>query len=195
MSMTSYVGLYKQLGHNEQRIFENNSLNAAIFKKKVRVKKMIGHEVKEFPVSSLMVSIYLTNRRLMFLVIRENDASGLRKRGVPALTGLEGSWYEIPVSTIRNVEAVYMEVSQDRELRELVPSMANQGTVSLVEIDYEGNRTSGNLTEYMASMFDAPGLAKIFGLKETVELGSIVQLIGDQNVSLVPKLKGMLVSH
>jgi len=191
--MISYVGLYKQLSENEQRIFENNSLNPAIFKKEGQVKKLMGHEKKEFPVSSCMVHVYLTNKRLMFLIIRENEALALRKRGVPALSGLEGSWYEIPVSAIRSVEAVNLEVSKDKELKELVPSMASHGTVSIVEIAYEGDRTSGNFKEYMESMFDAAGLTRMFNLKEFVELGNKVQIIGEQNISLVPKLKGMIV--
>lgn len=195
MSMTSYVGLYKQLGQNEQRIFENSSLNPVIFKKRIRVKKMIGHETRDFAVSSLMVSIYLTNRRLLFLIIRENGTAALRKRGVPTLSGLESSWYEIPVSSIRNVEALNMQVSKNKELKELAPSVTNQERVSIVEIDYEGNRTSGNLKEYMESMFDAPRLAKMYNLKEAVELGSKLQIIGEQNMNLIPKLKGIIVTE
>lgn len=174
-------------------MFENNSLNPAIFKKEVQVKKLMGHEKKEIPVSSFMVNIYLTNKRLMFLIIRENEAQALRKRGIPALMGLEGSWYEIPVSAIKSVEAINMEASRDRDLKELVPSLPSHQTVSIVEIAYEGDRTSGNFKEYMESMFDAQGLARMFNLKEAVELANKVQIIGEHNISLVPKLKGMIV--
>lgn len=191
--MQSYVGLYKQLNQNEQLIFENNSLTPAIFKKEVQVKKMIGHEKKEIPVSCFMINTYLTSKRLMFLILRENEALALRKKGIPALSNLEGSWYEIPVSAIRNVEAINMAVGGDKELKELVPSLSSHETVSIVEIAYEGGRTSGNFKEYMESMFDAQGLAKMFNLKEVVELANKVRIIGKQNISMVPKLKGMIV--
>lgn len=191
--MQSYVGLYKQLNQNEQLIFENNSLTPAIFKKEVQVKKMIGHEKKEVPVSCFMINTYLTSKRLMFLILRENEALALRKKGVPTLSNLEGSWYEIPTSAIRNVEAINMAVSGDKELKELVPSLSSHETVSVVEITYEGERTSGNFKEYMESMFDAQGLARMFNLKEVVELANKVRIIGEQNISMVPKLKGMIV--
>ncbi len=127
------------------------------------------------------------------MIIRENQTAVLRKRGVPTLSGLEGSWYEIPVSAIKNVEAINLEVSKDKELKELALTTANEGTVSIVEIDYEGDRTSGNLKEYMESMFDAPQLTKMFNLKEVVELGIKVQIIGERNINLIPKLKGISV--
>ena len=190
--MTRYVGLYRELGENEHIVLENNALTPTIFKKWVEAKKLIGHEKKDVPVSCFMTNIYLTNKRLMFLIIREVEALVLRKKGVPALTGLEGSWYEVPVSAITSVEAVNTEVKKDKELKKIIPSLADQKTVSIVEIAYHGQRTSGNFKDYMESMFDAEGLARMFNLKKVVELANKAQLIGEQNVSIVPKLKGML---
>lgn len=191
--MVRYVGLYRELGENEHAIVESNALTPTIFKKWVQVKKLIGHEKKEVPVSCFMTNIYLTNKRLMFLIIREVEALVLRKKGIPALTDLEGSWYEIPISAIKSVEAINTEVKKDRDLRELVPSLENQKTVSLVEISYEGRRTSGNFKEYMESMFDAEGLARMFNFKSVMELANKVEIVGEQNISIVPKLKGMLI--
>ncbi len=190
--MMRYVGLYRELDTNESIVLENNVLTPTIFKKDVQVKKMIGHEKKEVPVSCLMANIYLTNKRLMFLIIREVEALVLRKKGVPTLSGIEGSWYEIPVSAITKVEALTKELGKDKELRALIPALASKKTVSLVEIVYNGQRTSGNFKEYMESMFDAEGLARMFNLKGVVELANKVQIVGEQNISIVPKLKGML---
>jgi len=187
-----YVGLYKELNENEHAIVENNVLTPTIFRKEIQVKKFIGHERKEIPVSCLMTNIYLTNKRLMFLIIREVEALVLRKKGVPTLSGIEGSWYEIPVSAIKNVEALNKELNKEKELKKLVPSLADKQTVSLVEITYEGRRTSGNLKEYMESMFDAEGLARMFNFKDVVELANKVQIVGEQNIGIVPKLKGIM---
>jgi len=187
-----YVGLYRELNENEHAIVENNVLTPTIFRKEIQVKKFIGHERKEIPVSCLMTNIYLTNKRLMFLIIREVEALVLRKKGVPTLSGIEGSWYEIPVSAIKNVEALNKELNKEKELKKLVPSLADKQTVSLVEITYEGRRTSGNLKEYMESMFDAEGLARMFNFKDVVELANKVQIVGEQNIGIVPKLKGIM---
>ncbi|RJS68285.1 hypothetical protein CW693_04710 [Candidatus Bathyarchaeota archaeon] len=190
--MVRYVGLYRELNENEHAIVENNVLTPTIFRKEIQVKKFIGHERKEIPVSCLMTNIYLTNKRLMFLIIREVEALVLRKKGVPTLSGIEGSWYEIPVSAIKNVEALNKELNKEKELKKLVPSLADKQTVSLVEITYEGRRTSGNLKEYMESMFDAEGLARMFNFKDVVELANKVQIVGEQNIGIVPKLKGIM---
>lgn len=191
--MVRYVGLYKELGENEFPVVESNVLTPTVFKKEVQVKKMIGHKREDIPVSCFMTNVYLTNKRLMFLIIREVEAVVLREKGVPALSGLEGSWYELPVPAITNVEAIHKEIKKEKELRRIVPSLGDQKTVSIVEITYEGLRTSGNFRDYMESMFDAESLARMFNLKNVVNLANKVQLIGEKSVSLVPKLKGMLV--
>ncbi len=191
--MVRYVGLYKELNENEHAVVESNALTPTIFKKEVQVKKLIGHKTRDIPVSCFMTNVYLTNKRLMFLIIREVEALVLRERGVPTLSGLEGSWYELPISAIKRVEAIHKEVKKEKELKKMIPSLEDQKTVSTVEIAYEGRRTSGNFKDYMESMFDAEGLAKMFDLKNVVELADKVQLIGEQNVSIVPKIKGMLV--
>ncbi len=191
-SMPRYVGLFRRLDDDEHPIVENNFLTPTIFKKEVQVKKLIGHEQKVVPVSCLMTNIHLTNRRLMFLIIREIEAIRLRKKGVPTLSGLEGSWYELPLSSIKSVEAIHKDIRKDRELRDIIPSLSDQRTLSIVEITYDGRRTSGNFRDYMESMFDAEGLTRIYNLKDAVELANKVQLIGEQNVGLAPKIKRMI---
>jgi hypothetical protein len=191
--MVRYVGLYKELAENEHAVVQSNALTPTIFKKEVQIKKLIGHKKEDIPVSCFMTNVYLTNKRLMFLIIREVEALILRQKGVPALSGLEGSWYELPVSAITNVEAINKEVKKEKDMRKIIPSLENQKTISVVEIAYEGQRTSGTFKDYMESMFDAKGLAGMFNLKNVVSLANKVQLIGEQNVSIVPKLKGMLI--
>lgn len=191
--MVRYVGLYKELAENEHAVVQSNALTPTIFKKEVQIKKLIGYKKEDIPVSCFMTNVYLTNKRLMFLIIREVEALILRQKGVPALSGLEGSWYELPISAITNVEAINKEVKKEKDMKKIIPSLENQKTISVVEIAYEGQRTSGTFKDYMESMFDAKGLAGMFNLKNVVSLANKVQLIGEQNVSLVPKLKGMII--
>ncbi|MGD8545751.1 MAG: hypothetical protein PVH12_06200, partial [Candidatus Bathyarchaeota archaeon] len=86
--MVRYVGLYKELAENEHAVVQSNALTPTIFKKEVQIKKLIGHKKEDIPVSCFMTNVYLTNKRLMFLIIREVEALILRQKGVPALSGL-----------------------------------------------------------------------------------------------------------
>ena len=115
--MVRYVGLYKELNENEHAVVQSNALTPTIFKKEVQVKKLIGHKKEDIPVSCFMTNVYLTNKRLMFLIIREVEALVLREKGVPTLSGLEGSWYELPVSAITNVEAINKEIKKEKDLK------------------------------------------------------------------------------
>ena len=70
----------------------------------------------------------------MLLVLHEFEAVMLRKKGIPALVGVEGSWYEIPVSAITSVEAFQKELRRDKEFKALIPSLAGQEAVSVVSV-------------------------------------------------------------
>jgi len=192
--MPRFVGLYKELRENEHAIVENGILAPTVFVKEVEFKKFLGRQRKDFPVSCLLANVYLTNKRLMLLVLHEFEAVMLRKKGIPALVGVEGSWYEIPVSAITSVEAFQKELRRDKEFRALIPSLADQEAVSVVEVSYRGQRTSGNLKEYIESIFDADGIAKIFNVKNIVGVADKVQMVGEKTVGLVPKLKSICSS-
>jgi len=189
--MTGFIGLYRELKENEHAIIENGILAPIVFVKEVEFKKFLGRQKRDLPVSCLLANVYLTNKRLMLLVLHEIEALVLKKKGIPSLVGVEGSWYEIPISAITNVEATQKELRKDKEFRKLIPSLANQEVVSLIEVSYIGHKTGGNLKEYIESIFDIDGIAKIFNVKNIVDVTSKIQIIGERTVSLVPKLKGI----
>lgn len=188
MHMTRYVGLYKELDDNEQVKAESRLIAPTVLLKEVQVKKFMGHERKQFPISYLLANVYLTNKRLMFLIFREIEALILQKKGVPNLVGLEGSWFEIPTSAIHNVEAIQKQLSKEKEIRSLIPSLARQETVSIVEIAYNANKASGKLKDYIESMFNEQGISKRFHLKNIEETSDVLQIVGEQTVSILPTL-------
>ncbi|MFQ6087247.1 MAG: hypothetical protein ACE5OV_04425 [Candidatus Bathyarchaeia archaeon] len=187
--MVRLVGLYKELGDNEHLVIEGKIIVPTVFVREAKVKKFMGHEKKGFPFSYLVSGVFLTNKRLMFLIFRELEALVLQKRGIPSLTGIEGSWFEIPTSAIYNVEVVRKELKKDKEMRAVFPALSKQETVSTVEILYNGQRASGKLKDYIESIFSREGMAKRFNLKNIEAVFDKVQLVGEQTVGIVPKLR------
>ena len=192
--MPKFIGLYKELKENEHAVIEDGVLAPTVFVKEVEFKKFLGKQRKELPVSCLMTNIYLTNKRLMFLVLHEVEAVVLRKKGVPTLMGVEGSWYEIPITAITNVEAVQKEIRKDKEFRALMPNLSEKESIPLVEVSYESRKAAGSFKEYIESIFDPTGIQKIFDIKNVVGVKDKIQIIGEQTVSVVPKLKSLSTS-
>ncbi len=192
--MPRFIGLYRELKENEHAVIEDGVLAPTVFVKEVEFKKFLGKQRKELPVSCLMTNIYLTNKRLMFLVLHEIEAVVLRKKGVPTLMGVEGSWYEIPITAITNVEAVQKEIRKDKEFRALMPNLSEKESIPLVEVSYESRKAAGSFKEYIESIFDPTGIQKIFDIKNVVGVKDKIQIIGEQTVSVVPKLKSLSMS-
>lgn len=188
-SMVRLVGLYKELDMNENLAVEGKMIAPTVFLREAKIKKFMGHERKGFPLSYLMSGVFLTNRRLMLLILQELEALVLQKRGIPSLAGIEGSWFEIPTSAIYRVEVLRKELSKNKEMRMLFPTLSKHETVSTVEITYNGQRASGKLKEYIESLFSREGLARRFNAKNIEAIFDKVQLVGEKPVSIVPKLR------
>ena len=189
--MTKFVGLYRELKDNEHSIVEDGILTPTVFIKEVECKKFLGSQRREFPILCLMSNVYLTNKRLMLLVLHGVEAVVLKKRGVPTLTGIEGSWYEIPVTAIKGVAAIQKEIRKDKEYKEMLPNLSAHETLSLIEISYESERAIGSLRDYIKSIFDAEGIAKIFNVKNVIAMSDKIHMLSDQAISLVPKIKNL----
>ena len=189
--MTKFVGLYRELRENENAVIEDGILTPTVFVREVEFKKFLGSQRREFPVLCLMANVYLTDKRLMLLVLHEVEAIALKKRGIPTLMGIEGTWYEIPLTAIKNVTTIRKEIKKDKEFREIVPNLPDQEAISLTEISYEGDRASGSLKDYIKSIFDAEGMTKIFNVKNIIGLSDKIHMVSEQAISLVPKLKNL----
>lgn len=186
--MVRLIGLYKELGDNEHLVINGKIIVPTVFVREAEVKKFMGHERKGFPLSYVISNVYLTNKRLMFLIFRELEAQALQKKGIPSLTGIEGTWFEIPTSAIYNVEVIRKEISKDKELRAAFPSLSKHNAVPTIEISYNRQRASGKLKAYVESIFNEDGMTKHFNLKNIEAIFDKVQLIGEQTMGMVPKL-------
>ena len=189
--MARFIGLFRELRDNEHTIVEDGILAPTLFIKEVEYKKFLGSQRREFPILCLMSNVYLTDKRLMLLVLHEVEAMMLKKRGIPTLTGIEGSWYEIPLTAIKGVAAIQKEIRKDREYKEMLPNLSAHETLSLIEISYESERAIGSLRDYIKSIFDAEGIAKIFNVKNVIAMSDKIHMLSDQAISLVPKIKNL----
>ena len=127
----------------------------------------------------------------MLLILHEAEAMVLKKRGVPSLTGIEGSWYEIPLTAIKGVAAIRKEVRKDKEYKEMLQNISAYETLSLIEISYESERAIGSLRDYIKSIFDAEGIAKIFNVKNVIATSDKIHMLSNQAISLVPKIRNL----
>ena len=189
--MARFIGLFRELRDNEHTIVEDGILAPTLFIKEVEYKKFLGSQRREFPILCLMSNVYLTDKRLMLLVLHEVEAMVLKKRGIPTLTGIEGSWYEIPLTAVKNVAVIRKEIKRDKEYRDILSKLSAQESLSLTEISYESEKASGSLKDYLNSIFDAEGITKIFDVKNITAMSDKIHMISDQAISLVPKIKNL----
>ena len=189
--MARFIGLFRELRDNEHTIVEDGILAPTLFIKEVEYKKFLGTQRREFPILCLMSNVYLTDKRLMLLVLHEIEAMVLKKRGIPTLTGIEGSWYEIPLTAVESVAVVRKEVKRDKEYRDILSKLSAQESLSLTEISYESEKASGSLKDYLNSIFDAEGMTKIFDVKNITAMSDKIHVLSDRAISLVPKMKNL----
>jgi len=189
--MARFIGLFRELRDNEHTIVEDGILAPTLFIKEVEYKKFLGSQRREFPILCLMSNVYLTDKRLMLLVLHEVEAMVLKKRGIPTLTGIEGSWYEIPLTAVKSVAVVRKEIKRDKEYRDILSKLSAQESLSLTEISYESEKASGSLKDYINSIFDAEGITKIFDVKNITAMSDKIHVLSDRAISLVPKMKNL----
>jgi len=189
--MARFIGLFRELRDNEHTIVEDGILAPTLFIKEVEYKKFLGSQRREFPILCLMSNVYLTDKRLMLLVLHEVEAMVLKKRGIPTLTGIEGSWYEIPLTAVKSVTVVRKEIKKDKEYKDILSKLSDQESLSLTEISYESEKASGSLKDYINSIFDVEGITKIFDVKNITAMSDKIHVISDEAISLVPKMKNL----
>ena len=73
----------------------------------------------------------------------------------------------------------------------MLPNLSAHETLSLIEISYESERAIGSLRDYIKSIFDAEGVAKIFNVKNVIAMSDKIHMLSDQAISLIPKIKNL----
>ncbi len=161
--MSRIAGMFKKLDSDEDVVFQTKTTTPTIFVKGAQVKKWRGTETREVPIAYSMANLYLTNKRLMFLIHSEIEASALEEKKILRLSDVAGTWFEIPVPTIDNVEIVHKDIRKDENIKRLISSLSKRKTVELVQLIYNKQKTTGKMKERIDSIFKTTDVKKVVG--------------------------------
>lgn len=75
-----YLGIFKELEPNEKIIYQGVTQTEVIFVKEAEIKKVVGRERKEVPISISSSFVYMTTQRLVFLKLFELSATELGEK-------------------------------------------------------------------------------------------------------------------
>ncbi len=164
------VGTFKKLDAGESLAFQTKTAKPTVFAKGTQIKKWKGYETKEVPIAYAMAKLYLTNKRLLFLIHSEIEARSLEKGKSFGPSDVAGTWFEIPILTIGDVNIVHKDIRKDESIKRFVSSLSKRDTVELVRLVYDKRKTTGKMKELIDSAFRATKLKKVAGANDEVYL-------------------------
>lgn len=166
--MGKMAGMFKKLDAGENLVFQTKTTTPTIFVKGAQVRKWKGYEAREVPIAYSMTNLYLTNKRLLFLIHSEIEAPVLEGRKSLSLSDVAGTWFEIPIPTIDNVDIVHKDIRKDENIRRFISSLSKRDTVELVRLIYDKRKTTGKMKELIDSAFKAIHLKKVIGANDKI---------------------------
>lgn len=186
------VGIFKELEADEKIVYQGVIQTEVMFVKEAFIKKVIGQERKEVPISISNSMIYLTNQRLIFLKLFEVSASELGRES-NLLAGAAGSFYEVPVSAVIGVDMRPVKLNKNDEQRFI--ELFGEGGESMLkrpalEIIYDEKAATGRAKDYMESMLRRGMLSKLWGKVEHVS--DKIFVLGESSVALQPYLSSYI---
>lgn len=166
--MGKMVGMFKKLDAGENLVFQTKTTTPTIFVKSAHVRKWKGFESREVPIAYSMAKLYLTNKRLLFLIHSEIGARALEQGKSLGLSDVAGTWFEIPILTIDDVNIVHKDIRKDENIKRFISSLSKRDTVELVQLIYDNRKTTGKIKELIDSAFKAIHLKKAVGANDEI---------------------------
>ncbi len=155
------VGMFKKLDAGENLVFQTKTTTPTIFAKGTQIRKWRGFETREVPIAYSMAKLYLTNKRLLFLIHSEIEARALEQGKSLGLSDVAGTWFEIPILTIDDVNIVHKDIRKDENIKRFILSLSKRDTVELVRLIYDKRKTTGKMKELIDSAFKTAHLQKV----------------------------------
>lgn len=196
----SLVGLFKKLKPREELSFDTKIVTPVIFLKEVESRRLGRHRRQEVPISLCQANIYLTNERLLFLVLYQLHASAvaeLKKAKVSRLSGVSGTWFEMPLSAIQQVEMRPLKVLKGKEIQRFFESVLPDKDelneflkTPAVELIYDEQAATGRVKDYMVSLLRMGFFGRIFTKLEKAY--DKLLIVGEEIVSVMPALRQMI---
>jgi hypothetical protein len=185
-----YLGIFKELEAEEKPVANSSVQTEVLFIKEAEIKKVLGKERKEVPLSMSSSMFYLTNHRLIFLKLFEvwaSDLSKEEKNKSQRLVGAGGTFFELPLTAIAGVEMRQLKLNKNDRDR-FIQFFRDEAILErpALEIIYDEKAATGRAKDYVEHMLDRNKLSKIWGKVEMVY--DKILVLGEQAVVLQPLL-------
>jgi len=192
------IGLFKKLKSTEELTFETKIVTPVIFLKEVESRRLGMHRRQEVPISLCQTNIYLTNERLLFLVLYQLEASTIadfKKSKVSRLSGVSGTWFEMPLSAIQQVEMRPLKLLKGKEMEQFLESAFPDKDERndflkppAVELIYDEQAATGRVKDYMQSLLKMGLFSRMITKLEKAY--DKLLIVGEEIVSIMPALRG-----
>ncbi|MCL0060664.1 hypothetical protein M1N88_02135 [Dehalococcoidia bacterium] len=194
------IGLFKKLKSTEELSFETKIVTPVIFLKEVEFRRLGMHCRQEIPISLCQANVYLTNERLLFLVLYQLEVSTVAERGeskVSRLSGVSGTWFEMPLSAIQQVEMRPLKLLKGKEMERLFESIYpdrgerdNFLKSPAVELIYDEQAAIGRVKDYMVALLRMGLFGRMFTKLDKVYDKLVI--VGEEIVSITSTLRGIV---
>lgn len=189
MPENKIIGLYKILDNDDEIISEAHTLTPVMQIKEAYIKKALKRtERKDLPVSISQCKVFLTRKKLIFLILKQQFTGDFG--GQETQAGVVGTWFEIPTKSLIDYEIRPLdlhEYSKDVKSDLVYTLDGNVTNQSCLEIIYDVRKAHGRSKDYVESMMKRGKLSKLFGKVESVT--DKILILGSDAVSLAPNLK------
>ena len=197
MEKDEVIGLYKILSKGEEVIFQGNGLTPILQVKENYIKKVLNREERvDIPIVMYQGRLYLTTKRLIFLVLQQIYSQDYGKEEMQ-FGGIEGTWTEVPVDAITDYQIRTLPIKKSmwkgffdgiKEIsasKYLTPNSHDE-IESVLEIIYDEKRASGRSLEYAEGVIKRGWWSKRFGKIENIS--DKLLILGNDAISMSPSL-------
>lgn len=190
----AWIGIFKELEPGEVISAQGITATPVIFVKEAEIKKVIGQERKEVPISISHSLFYLTSKRLVFLKLFEVAARELGEEK-NQLSGVSGSFYELPLSGIMSVDMrpVRLNKNDTERFVNIFGGDENQLQRPALEVVYDEKVATGRAKDYVEAMLQRGALSRMWG--KVLRVYDKIFILGEQSVSMMPQLQAIARSH
>ena len=191
LSGSRFVGVFKSLDVDESVRFESHAVAPVIFLKEAEVKGLFSSSRKEVPISYALTKLYLTNKRLLMLILYQVQSGQLVGREEWRFSGVAGTWFEIPLPAISEAltrPAVIEKIIEKDELERLRSwGIILRSDVPSLELVYDSRDAVGRVKDYMEALLKMGALSKLF--KKVEKVYDKLLILGEEASSIAPLLK------
>ena len=193
--MADVIGVYRALDPQESIVFETRSVVPLIFVKEAELTRLWWHPRKEAPLSYGMVNVFLSNKRLMCLILYQIMVSELSSSKTPRFARVAGTWFELPLSAVRDVQTRPASLGKrSKQFKRLIQwGLVDKDKVAslpAVEVVYEKSEATSRVREYALATLGMNFIGRSISRVDNVYDKFL--LVGDEVISLVPYLRSRM---